>query len=279
MIRPAQTDIADRVTTSNITGSDLLIAAIVMVVAWVVSRFARRAVVDLLGRLEGVSEDMRQLAGRLTKYFVLLIGVGVALTFLGAPIQPLLSAAIIVAVVAALALRGIADNFAAGVVIQTRRPIQLGDHVEALGHAGIVRQLNGRSVVIETADGKMVHLPNAKVLDSPIVNSSTSAARQGEVEVRSAGVDDVDGTVDAVIAATASVPGVLAEPAPVMLLQQIEPKQLTALVHFWHGPDSGPSVVSAVVRGIAEAERRRGVVTTVLASSPGSKPSSAGSTS
>jgi hypothetical protein len=52
--------------------------------------------------------------------------------FLGAEVQPVITAGIILAVVATLAPRGIAENFAAGVLIQTRRPIVIGDDLSAL---------------------------------------------------------------------------------------------------------------------------------------------------
>lgn len=51
---------------------------------------------------------------------------------------------IILGVVLALVLRGIADNFAAGVVIQSRHPVRLGDEIDALRYVGTVRALNGR---------------------------------------------------------------------------------------------------------------------------------------
>jgi hypothetical protein len=64
--------------------------------------------------------------GRLTKYLVYAVGVGVAVAVLGASLQPILAAVVIVGVVMVLALRGIADNFASAIVLQTRRPVQLG---------------------------------------------------------------------------------------------------------------------------------------------------------
>ena len=172
------------VSASTVSGWDIALAAIVLVVFWVFARLAGRAVRTLVGRLEGVSDDLRSLAVRVARYFFLLLGVGVALSILGAPIEPLLTAAVIVAVVAVLAVRGIADNFAAGVVIQTRRPIHVGDEVESLGFVGTVEELSSRAVVIRTEDGRTVHLPNSKVLDSPIVNRSTAGHRRSEVEVR-----------------------------------------------------------------------------------------------
>jgi small-conductance mechanosensitive channel len=110
----------------------------------------------------------------------------------------------------------------------------------------------------------MVHLPNGKVLDSPIVNNSTTAAHRTDVEVRSAGSDDVDSTVDAILAATRAVAGVLADPAPVVLVRAIAPEGVTTVVRFWHDPSSGAPVSSAVVRALAASEQSRGIVATVM---------------
>jgi small-conductance mechanosensitive channel len=216
--------------------------------------------------VQGVSPDLRALAGRLTGYFVLLIGFGVALTFMGAPIQPMLSAAIIVAVIAALALRGVAENFAAGVIIQTRRPIQIGDRIEALGHQGVVREMNGRSVVIETADGRMVHLPNSKVLDSPLVNGSSRSVRRTEIQVLTSGVDDIDGTIGAVLDAAAQSRGVRADPAPVAIVRSIDHDAITMVVQIWHDaePGAGANAVSDAIRLIYATEQQHGRTATVF---------------
>jgi small-conductance mechanosensitive channel len=262
----ASVDFSDFVSSSTISASDVVFAIIALVAAWILSRLARRGVVNLLGRVEGISPDLRALAGRLTGYFILLIGIGVALTFMGAPIQPMLSAAIIVAVVAALALRGVADNFAAGVIIQTRRPIQLGDRIEALGYSGVVREMNGRSVVIETADGRMVHLPNSKVLDNPLINSSSSSARRTEIQVHSSGVDDIDGSIDGILAAAAQADGVLADPVPVAAVRWIDHDSITMIVQIWHDPDpgAGAAAVSDAIRLIYAAEQQHGRTATVF---------------
>ena len=268
-------DVANFVSGSTVSTSDVVISIVVMVIAWLLSRLAGRGVVSVLSRVEGISIDLRELFARLTRYFVLLIGFGVSLTFLGAPIQPLLSAAIIVAVVAALALRGVAENFAAGVVIQTRRPMQLGDRIEALSYRGVVREMNGRSVVIETDDGRTVHLPNAKVLDSPLVNSSTHAARRTEIHVHSAGVDDVDGTIARLLAVAAQGEGVLADPAPMAVVTSIDHENIMMLVRIWHEPepDSEAAAVTSVIRLIYSTEQQRGrAVAVFVPSAPAPTP-------
>jgi len=238
----AAVDISDVVSGTSLTASDVVLAIIVMVVAWILARLARRGVVSVLGRVQGVSLD------------------------LGAPIQPILSAAIIVAVVAVLALRGVADNFAAGVVIQTGRPMQLGDRIEALNYQGVVREMNGSSVVIETDDGRTVHLPNAKVLDNPLVNSSSISARRMEIQVHTPGTDDIDGTIEAILAAVAQVDGALADPAPVAVVSALDHDSISMIVRIWHDPSQGAGVDAAsdAVRLIYATEQQHGRAATVF---------------
>jgi small-conductance mechanosensitive channel len=267
--------ISGSLTNVSIDGWDIAFAVVTLVIAWILGRITQRTVLRLAGRVEGISPDLRVLAARLSKYFVLLIGIGIALGFLGAPVQPLLAAVVIVGIVAALALRGIADNFAAGVIIQTRRPIHVGDDIEALGHIGVVRELNSRAVVIENLQGAMVHLPNAKLLDNPIVNHSTRPSRCSEVEVELSSDEEPLELSHAVRASTSGVAGVLAEPAPTVAVTGVEPGKLVAVVRFWHEPASTAGVTGAVIGALAHDFRARGTPATVTWTSTLAPPLSA----
>jgi hypothetical protein len=144
--------------------------------------------------------------------------------------------------------------------------MQLGDRIQSLNQDGVVRDMNGRSVVIETDDGRTVHLPNAKVLDNPLVNSSTNSARRTEVHVQTPGTDDIDGAIEGILAAAAQASGVLAEPAPVAVVRSIDHDSITMVVRIWHEPtpDAGAAAVSEVIRLIHAAEQQHGRTATVF---------------
>ena len=233
---------------------DIILAVLILIVAWIVSRLAGRAVRNLTRHLGGIPPEIAVLAGRVVRYFVIVLGIGIALTTLGADMQPLLAATLVVAVAAALSLRGIAENFAAGVVLQTSRPIEAGDVVDIKGYTGTVREINGRAVVIETFDGAVVHVPNSDTLDNPIVNRSTTAGRRSSVEVR-VGREHV--TAEQLVATVGEVTngaeGVLAEPPVVTSLTGIDEARTTVLVTFWHDPSRSTEVSSNVVAALAGA--------------------------
>jgi small conductance mechanosensitive channel len=244
-----------------------VLAVIVLIIAWILSRITRKSTARVLTRLEGISDEMRAFIARIAGYVVIFLGVGVALSLLGAAIQPLITVAIVFGVILALALRGIADNFASGIVLQTRRPIHIGDEVESLGYVGSVLDMDSRAVVIETFDGRTVHLPNSEVLGDPLINHSTKGARRSEVEVRVRS-KDVEGTGQRLIETVADVSGVLPDPKPAVFVTAIDPVRVTALVHFWHQPADGLTVRTDVIRALAAAGRERTEMATIVAPQP-----------
>nr|WP_246306834.1 mechanosensitive ion channel domain-containing protein [Herbiconiux flava] len=218
--------------------------------------------------MQGIGEGAAILTARIVRYAILLVGIGVAFAFLGASVQPLIAVALIVGAVVVLALRGISANFAAGLVLQTRHPIKVGDEIEVGGYVGAVRELNGRSVVIVTRDGRNVHIPNSQVLESPLVNHSELGLRRSDVEVRvQAGAEGAEPVRSLIAEAVASVEGVDKARAGTVLLQSSEPDRVVLLVRFWHHPLAAPAICSPVVQAIADALHGAGhpaVVTSAL---------------
>lgn len=123
-------------------------------------------------------------------------------------------------------------------------------------------------MVIRTFDGRIVHLPSNELLDSPIVNNSTSGARRSEVEVRAATGVGSTAIVATIRAAVVVAEGVLPEPAPAITVRAIENERLTALVQFWHLPHAGLTTTGTVVEAIGAAVANDGTAVTVITPPP-----------
>lgn len=256
----------------SINAWDAVLAVLILLASWVLWRTTRKHTYRLLKRVTGLSEHLRMIAARIAGYAVLLLGIGMALSVLGARLQPLLAVALLVGVVLVLALKGIADNFAASVVIQTRQPIRLGDQIEAAGFLGDVIELNGRSVVIATRDGRQVHIPNSTVLAEPIVNRSARGMLRSDVEVRTTGAIYLEQMIELMESAARHAPGVRADPAPYVRILALEPDRITALVRFWHDWPDTRKVTSAVIASVAARLREAGRTATVTGPPPASPP-------
>ena len=263
-------DISNLISTSQIDGWDIALCVLSLLATGWAYRLTARGVAAGLDRIAGIPAGARVTIVRISKYLVLFLGIGIALTFLGAQLQPVLVVVVIVAVVVVLALRGIADNFSAGLVLQTRKPIDVGDEVQAQGYVGNVIELNGRSVQLLTGDGRIVHIPNSDMLNEPFVNNSANRVRRSEVQVRCTPPADL-GLLDcvaAMTAAAATAPEVRSDPPPDGVLITADPTRLIMTVRFWHDPMRYVQVTSGVVAVIGEELRRRSWRGTVTSEHP-----------
>ncbi len=270
------------VQNSSFGAWDVVLAVVVLVVGWFVSVWARRGVVVALAKWSGLGPSGTNLVARLVRYSILLLTIGIVLTVLGAPLQPVLAAVIIISAVAFLALRGIAANFGAGLVIQARRPVRIGDSIEVEGVAGRIVELTGRSVLLATSDGRTIRIPNTMLLENPLWNASESGAVRSEVRARLHGSPDLDRVcpvlLDAVssvssVASVASVASVssgssVSSTDPEVFLHTITPAWADITIRFWSAYDDREAARSSVVRAVAVALGGTGLTCSVSSDGP-----------
>ncbi|MGY2132583.1 mechanosensitive ion channel family protein [Hymenobacter sp. HD11105] len=149
----------------------LLIALIVVAIgAAIANRISR-----LLGtRLKQRAHDtlMADFLTNFTRLVLFMAGVLLAMHVLGLSgvASGLLAGAGLSAFIVGFALKDIAENFLAGVVLAFNRPFGIHDTVKVRDLTGEVEALNLRTTLIKTFDGKHIFLPNALVLREPLTN-------------------------------------------------------------------------------------------------------------
>jgi small-conductance mechanosensitive channel len=111
-------------------------------------------------------------------------------------------------------LQSIASNFVSGVIILLDRSLTVGDYVELEdGKAGTIREMNMRSTVLETFDGKDIVVPNEKFITSTFTNWTHKNLRQRySLEFQVAYETDIPKMLDIVRTVVRSHPQVLTGP-------------------------------------------------------------------
>jgi small conductance mechanosensitive channel len=145
----------------------LLVLAVALLIA---NRFS-----SLVGsKLRGRSHDplLADFLTRFSKWALFLVGVLLAMQVVGLSgvVSGLLAGAGLSAFIVGFALKDIAENFLAGVVLAFNRPFHIHDTVQIKDLLGRVEALNLRTTVIKTFDGKDIFIPNAVVLREPLTN-------------------------------------------------------------------------------------------------------------
>ena len=220
-----------------VSAADLLFAASAVVVAAVLSRLTKRALRRFFRGLDGMPSGAADMIARSSSYLIALIGVFVAIEALGFSLGPLGSLLILSLIVIFLAAKPLLEDLGAGLVLQIRQPFAKGDFVDLGAHRGEIVEVNARTVLMRTVDGRRIHLPSRTVLNSAIVNLSAEGRRLTSFV---AGVDystDLDRARSLAIEAMTSEPSVLADPPPEALVEEFAESTINISCRFWHEPD------------------------------------------
>ncbi|MEM7789462.1 MAG: mechanosensitive ion channel family protein [Bacteroidota bacterium] len=217
---------------------NLVLAALIVVVAAFVARVVRRVVRNLLDRAAGHAPQARnvtKLLATLAYLGVLSAGTFIALTVLNLDgvVTTLLAGAGVVGLALGFAFQDIASNFIAGILMAVRNPFVVGEIVETNGFMGTVRDITLRSTVIETFQGQTVIVPNAKVFGDPIVNYSEQGERRIDLTCGVGYGDDLGHAQQLAVEAIESLPMRL-ESKPVKLFYtEFGSSSINFVVAFW----------------------------------------------
>lgn len=254
----------DILNPDKISGWDALFSVLIIVAGLIMAHFVKKGVLSLGRRLPGLHPELLGLLARVAKYLVILLAIGIVLALLGANVQPLLASVILVSAIGFLALRGVASNFGAAVIIQSRRSIHLGQEIEVLGNTGVVKQLNSRAVVMETRDGQTIHVPNIDILNNSWINHSEHGNRRSSVEVRVMSDAPVERVRELIESAAQRTEGVLPSPEPVALTRSLSDRLFVFELRVWHAPLADTEVVSMMLADLHEALKSAGYSSTVV---------------
>ncbi len=219
--------------------------------SWVVARLALSAATRVFGtRIR--SDLLRDVLARAVAALVFVLGAyvvlrvsgltGLAVTIIGG--TGLLGLAI------GFAFRDIAENFLASILISIQRPFAMGDLIQVDGYTGYVQRVNTRATLIMTQDGNHVQVPNAIIYKNTITNFTANPHGRESFLVGIGYDDSIPEAQRIALEVLQQHPAVLAEPEPLVLVDELGAATVNLRVLFWLdiGRFSPLKVRSAVVR-------------------------------
>lgn len=152
-----------------------------------------------------------------------------------------------------LALQGALTNLSAGIMLLVFRPYRLGDVVRLDGDLGTVADMELFTTKIDTFDNRRIILPNSKIYGNKIENLTRNQRRRVEVPVGISYGADIDQTRSVLERAITELPGVLADPPPVVIMTGFGNSSVDWEVRVWCVPSEIIVVRSVVIRAIKYA--------------------------
>ena len=109
----------------------------------------------------------------------------------------------------------------------------MGDWIEAQGSAGTVNSIQIFHTILQTNDGKLVHLPNGAMSSGAIVNYSQSPMRLVEWVMSVEYGEDVEKVRQTTLDVLKSDARIQSAPAPVVWLKELAASSVDVVIRCW----------------------------------------------
>jgi small conductance mechanosensitive channel len=216
-------------------GPKIVVAIIVLFIGLWLIKVIKKATRDHMER-KAVSSTLAPFLQSLiiTVLYVLLILL--LMQILG--IQMTLFAAIIggVTVAAGLALSGTMQNFASGILILLLKPFRTGDNIITQGQEGTVSSIQIFYTVITTFDNKTVIVPNSKLSNEIIINTSREGKRRMDIELKLNYGIDIEKIKQIIEGLVHDDKDILTNPEPRVGVSMLEADGYKIMVNAWVKP-------------------------------------------
>jgi small conductance mechanosensitive channel len=188
-------------------------------------------------KYSNVSELMRSTIVQLSSNAVYLVGLLVILTQLGVQVAPLLAGLGIAGFIVGFAMQSTLSNFAAGAMILSNRPYDMGDEIEVAGESGVVKKMSLVSTTILTADNQTLIIPNNTIWGGVIRNRTAQPLRRVDLTFGIGYGDDIAKAENVLRAIVDANENVVKDPAPIIKLHQLADSSVNFAVRVWAGKD------------------------------------------
>jgi len=227
-----------------------------------VGRLARRLVER--GTAQRREHRTLQIAlGRLVQAAIVVVGLLVAATaaFPTFTMANLVGTLGVGGVAIGFAFKDIFQNLLAGILLLLRHPFRVGDEITTGEFTGTVEAIETRATFIRTYDGRRIIIPNGDVYTKPVTVISAYDMLRTEYDVGIGYGDDLGRAKEVALDAIKGVEGVLADPAPDVLVWELGESSKNIRLRWWTRPHRAEvlGVRDAVLKAAAEAIAAEGM--------------------
>lgn len=213
-------------------------AVLVYIIGVRIIKWLRRLLKRMLMRHnvdEGVQQFLDAIA-RFAGYFILIL---IILGFFGVTTASVVAVLGSAGLTLGLALQGSLSNFAGGVLILLLKPFTVGDYIiDGTGkNEGNVKEISVFYTTLQTAEQKLIVIPNGTLANNSITNLTKSGIRRLDIPVDISYDADIARAKQVLLqVAEHSTHRMQSEPADV-LVQELAESSVRLAVRVWTTPD------------------------------------------
>lgn len=257
-----QTQLQDMSRAAIALLPSLAIAAVVLLIAGLLARFATAIVHRVTGRTR-LRSDLKDLLETLVRVAIWIVGFLLAATIVipGFTFGGMVAGLGIGAVAVGFAFQDIFKNFLAGILIMLREKMRLGDFIECEDIRGKVEHISLRETHVRQLSGELTIVPNSMLFEKPVQIMTDQPLRRDDILVPIDFGDDIAAARSAIASALASVPMISIEKPAQVFAKDFDPSAgvTTLLVRYWtdaianNNTEVRSDAMLAIVAGLAKA--------------------------
>lgn len=132
-----------------------------------------------------------------------------------------------------MAMSGMLQNFAGGVLILILKPFKVGDYISAQGESGTVREIHIFNTILKTPDNKTIIIPNGGLSTGSLVNFSAEETRRVDLLFGIGYGDDIDKAKGIIMGLINSLDKINKDPAPFIGVIELADSSVNLAVRVW----------------------------------------------
>lgn len=226
--------------------------------AWIAAGWVSRLIYRSL-KLAKVDETLARFTTKFTWWGILVLALVGCMESFGVKTTSYAAAIGAVGFSIGLAFQGALGNFAAGIMLLVFRPYKVGDVIVVGGQTGTVDEIDLFSTTLDTPDNRRIMVPNGSIFGSTIENTSFHQTRRIDVTVGVGYAADIDASYEVLMNAICAVPGVLATPAPEVVLLELANSSVNWSVRAWTKSSEFGLVKQRTLRAVKLALDQAGI--------------------
>ncbi|WP_313654859.1 small-conductance mechanosensitive channel MscS [Pantoea sp.] len=236
-----------------------IVAAIaILIVGMIIARIISNTVNRLL-RARHIDATVADFLSALVRYGVIAFTLIAALGRIGVQTASVIAVLGAAGLAVGLALQGSLSNLAAGVLLVTFRPFRTGEFVDLGGVMGTVLNVQIFSTTLRSADGKIVVVPNGKIISGNIVNFSREPVRRNEFIIGVAYDADVDEVIALLQQVVEADDRVLKDKGIQIGLNELAASSLNFVVRCWSNSGDLQNVYWDLMKNFKRALDEKGI--------------------
>ena len=210
-----------------------IVAAIAILIVGMIAARIVSGTVNRLMLARKIDATVADFLSALVRYAIIAFTLIAALGRVGVQTASVIAVLGAAGLAVGLALQGSLSNLAAGVLLVMFRPFRAGEYVDLGGVAGTVLSVQIFSTTMRTVDGKIIVIPNGKIIAGNIINFSREPARRNEFIIGVSYDADIDKVKQILTRILEADNRILKDRDITVRLNELAPSSVNFVVRAW----------------------------------------------